>query len=197
MKSAKVNLILSSMLLAAMALPASAGVEYTQVNVSIPLNSYYNIGLNHDGSVQFTIRSAFLQSSCNTGDEYLWFLNVIPATGAAVVTARTPAFDYALPLPGGVVVGPDANFSSGTATMAELFWGACGSGTEGTWLGLPDRYLGLRFTDAAKQIHYGWAKVSTAAYVDQSGVLHTLTFLAAFAYQTLPQQPILTGQTSD
>lgn len=193
MNSTRLRLVLGSMLLAAITIPASAGVVYTQVNVSIPINSYYNIDLNRDGQIDFTLRSAFLQTSCDAGDEYFWFLNVVPGTGAAVVTARTPALGYASALPTGTVVGPDSNFSSRTATMAEMFWGACGSGTEGAWLGLPDRYLGLRVTDGDEQIHYGWAKISTAAYVDESGALHTSTFISGFAYQSLPHQPILTG----
>lgn len=79
MKPSKASLILTAMLLAAMTRPASAGVVYTQVNVSIPFNGYHNIDLNRDGAVDFTLRSAFLQGLCQSGDEYLWLLDVILA----------------------------------------------------------------------------------------------------------------------
>jgi len=199
MKSSKTTLIVTSMLLAAMTLPASAGVVYTQVNVSIPVNSYYNIDLNRDGIPELTLRSAFLQGLCQSGDEYVWFLEAIPGANANTAIMTTPSAGpaLALALPAGVAVGPENNFYSGTATMAEVFWGACGAGNNGTWLNLPDRYLGLRFSDSQKGIHYGWVKVSTTAYVDEGGHLHATTFLSGFAYQAIAGEPILTGQISD
>jgi len=196
MKTSKTALVLTSMLLAA-TLQASAGVVYTQVNISIPLNSYYNVDLNGDGFLDFSLRSAFLQAYCESGDDYVWFLDVNPGSNAAVIAAITPGLAVALALPAGVVVGPGNSFYSGTATMAELFWGACTSGSEGMWLNVPDRYLGLRFSDSQKGAHYGWAKISTAAYVDDSGHLHVSTFLSGFAYEAIAGQPILTGQISD
>lgn len=196
MKSPKTVLILTSMLLAA-TLQASAGVVYTQVNASIPLNSYYNVDLNRDGFLDLTFRSAFLQAYCESGDDYLWFLDVIPANTAGVMTTTSPGGALALALPAGVVVGPDDNFYSGTAIMAELFWGACTRGSEGQWLNVPDRYLGLRFSDSQKGTHYGWVKISSAAYVDESGHLQVSTFVSGFAYEAIAGQPILTGQISD
>ena len=196
MKS-RISFVLVSMLLAAITIPASADVVYTQVNVSIPINGYYNLDLNRGGVVNFTLRSAFLQGYCQSGDEYLWGFDVIPGNEAGVMTPPTPGVAYASALRRGVMVGPYDNFYSGTAIMGELFWGACSTGSEGYWLGLSDRYLGLYVVGPDTQIHYGWAKVSTAAYVDEDGHLHATAFLSGFAYETVPGQPILTGQMQD
>lgn len=113
------------------------------------------------------------------------------------MTVRTPGAAYASALSSGAVIGPADTFYSGTATMAELFWGSCGAGSQGVWLGLADRYLGLRFISPDNSTHYGWAKISTVAYVDASGHLHGTAFVSGFAYESLANQPVLAGQTSD
>jgi hypothetical protein len=55
-------------------------------------------------------------------------------------------------------------------------------------------YLELSFRGTDNQIHYGWTKLSTAAYVDQQGNLHAGIVLSTFAYETVPGQQILIGQ---
>ncbi len=186
------------MLAAAVVLPANAEIVYTQVNVSIPTGGYYNIDLNHDGITDFTLRATLLQGLCQTGDEYSWYLDVAPATGNAVVTPLAQIGSaYAAALLNGVSVHDGQTFNSNSAVMAQLYWGACGSGSAGMWLNLPDRYLGLQFRAPDNSIHYGWAKVSTVAYVDRQGHFHSVTILSAYAYETVPGEPILTGQTAD
>jgi len=58
-----------------------------------------------------------------------------------------------------------------------------------------DRYLGLQFQAADGTNHYAWAKLSTAAYVDQDGHLHASTLLTGFAYQASPGVGIAAGAT--
>ena len=110
-----------------------------------------------------------------------------------IVDPKTAA-SYASALLNGVPVNSAQSFYPSASTMAEIYWGPCSTGTFGEWLNLPARYLGLQFQDAANQSHYGWAEVSTTAYIDQDGHLHAATMLFGFAYETVPNQEILTGQ---
>jgi hypothetical protein len=192
--------MLIAMMLVASALlqAAKAEIVHTQVNVSIPEGGYYNIDLNHDGITDFTLRSPFLQGLCESGDEFSWYLDIVPANGSGVATPLAQIGSvYAAALPYGASVDDRLIFISSSAVMAELYWGACGSGSAGLWLNVPDRYLGLQFRAPDNSIHYGWAKVTTADYVDQQGHFHSVTILTGYAYETVPGEPILAGQTAD
>lgn len=179
----------------ALLIPVAAEVVYTPVNASIPVGSYYNLDLNHDGLPDFTLRSQTLQDYCQFGDGYAWNLTITPAPGNAVV-ASTGYYAAALPL--GTPVGPSANFLPTTALMSELVWGNCGSGFYGQWINLPNRFLGLQFRlNGTNDIHYGWASLSEVAYVDRNGHLHASTILLGVAYETVAGQEILAGQTTD
>jgi hypothetical protein len=177
---------------------AAAEVVYTKVNVSIPVGGAYNIDLDQDGITDFTLRSHLLEDYCQFGDGYAWTLIVIPANGGGVVTdAGSVTASDAAALQNGLAVNHGQRFYGGVAVMAGLDWGFCGTSVFGEWLNLPNRYLGLQFKDAANNAHYGWAKVSTTACIDQYGTLHASTVLSGFAYETTPNQGILTGQISD
>ena len=190
--------VMAGTIAAAFSLPTSAEVVYHSVVVSIPVSGYYNLALNHDGTTDFTLRSSLLQDYCQFGDGYVWSLTVTPATGSAVETAAGRIGNNdALDLAQGMPVNSGQSFYPGTSIMAELSWGSCGVGTLGQWLNVPNRYLGLKFLGSDNQIHYGWANVSAVAYVDPYGHLQTNVILCGFAYETVPGQQILTGQTSD
>jgi hypothetical protein len=58
--------------------------------------------------------------------------------------------------------------------------------------GVSDRYLGLKFVIDG-EVHYGWARFSVTVehhrqYDDVSGTL------AGYAYETVPDKPIIAGQ---
>jgi hypothetical protein len=198
MKLSKLALLFVMALSTAFASHAAAEIVYTQVNTSLPINSYYNLDLNQDGIIDFTLRSSFREGLCQWGDQYSWALAVVPANDAWVVTSAGhigPA--YASALSAGVAVDNGQTYVGGFAVMADLYWGACGFGHDGPWLNAPDRYLGLQFRAADGRLHYGWAKVTTAAFVDQQGHLHAATMVFGFAYETIADQSIATGQTAD
>jgi len=183
---------------AAMALQAAAEVVYTQVNAPVPLNGFYNIDLNHDGIVDYTLRSSYLEGWCQFGDQYSWSLQVLTGNGDSVVTTTGHInAGYAAALQAGVVVSATQSFYNGASVMADLYWGGCGRGSDGPWLNVSDRYLGFQMRAADGTLRYGWARIATAAYIDQLGYLHTATMLTGFAYQTVAGQPIAAGQTVD
>jgi len=195
MRIIKSALILSLLLLTALSIPAVAEVVYTPVNVSIPVNNYYAIDLNHDGVTDFILRSQLLQDYCQGGNGYAWNLGILPATGNAVVDASGY---YAAALLYGVRVDGSQSLVPGAALLSELEWGPCGRGFYGEWTNLPDRYLGLQFRlPGSDEVHYGWAKVSQVAYVDGHGHLHASAILMGFAYETDAGKAILAGQTAE
>jgi hypothetical protein len=189
------------MLFAAFAFATRAGAQivYTPVNVQLPVNGSYGLDLDHDGTTDFTLRSPFLQAWCVNGDEDSWSLEVLASNANVfVISLGHVGSPYASALPAGVSVGSDQAYGGDFGIMAEIFWGGCGTGSDGPWLNVPDRYLGLQFqTTPDKSIHDGWAKVATVAYVDRQGHLHAATMISGFAYETMAGRPILTGQTSE
>jgi hypothetical protein len=196
MKANLLTLIAIVVLASALVLPAHAQIVYTQVNVSIPVGESYNLDLNGDGVTDFTLKSKLLQGYCQSGDEYVWSLTAIPSGSNDVVTATDQAgSEYASALQYGASVNASQSFYPNASVMADLNWGACGVGMFGEWLNLPNRYLGLQFQTSDGTTHYAWAKLSTAAYVDQDGHLHASTLLTGFAYQASAGEGILAGAT--
>jgi len=66
------------------------------------------------------------------------------------------------------------------------------SETAGQWLDTRNRYLGLQFVIKG-QVHYGWARLTVIFPPQPSrGILATLT---GYAYETIPNKPIITGKT--
>lgn len=183
----------------ALAISSIADVVYTPVKASIPVDgSGFSLDLNADGVTDFTLTSKLLQAYCQLGDEYLWTLTVTPANGNAITSrAGQVSSDYASALTDGVAVNSSQSFYPAPSTMAELFWGGCGTGAGGEWLNTTNRYLGFRFRTPDNSLHYGWARLSSVASVDRHGNFQASTVLSGFAYETIPDQQILTGQTSD
>jgi hypothetical protein len=62
-----------------------------------------------------------------------------------------------------------------------------------TWAGQSNlqAYLGLKFTIKGK-IHFGWARVKVDTGLQQRPFLATLT---GYAYETIPNKPIIAGET--
>ncbi len=66
---------------------------------------------------------------------------------------------------------------------------ACGY-LRGPWAFDGNGYLGLRFK-IGKQIHYGWARLT----VQELGDYKFKATLTGYAYETIPNKPIITGHT--
>jgi hypothetical protein len=57
--------------------------------------------------------------------------------------------------------------------------------------GLTNRYLGVKF-NIDQQVHYGWLRISVSTTHD-----HFTAELTGYAYETIPNKPIVAGQTED
>jgi hypothetical protein len=190
--------------IAASAQPAEAKIVYTPANEKIigtvPLD------LNHDGITDFK----FLGTGRGLGHTYISYLSVMPATSQNTQNKifgkkdikffkRTPQL-AAADLTAGFLVGPQQLQSepAGVKFMAGnylvLGTTASYSNFAGPWAngghGVRGRYLGLVFVING-ETHFGWARLSVGGPNAVTGLL------TGYAYETIPNKPIMTGQTSD
>ncbi len=164
----------------ALAQPGEAEIIYTRAH---DVRTPFNLDLNGDGIIDFTVRSSASQSSN--------FLRVAAAyTGNGVVGGNS----YAFALSVGAQIGPSANFL-GSAVMA---WGeAEGTGRSfewqcfGPWRNVKKRYLGLRFMISG-ELHYGWAELNETCHKAINSAK-----LISYAYETIPDKSIAAGQKKE
>ena len=89
----------------------------------------------------------------------------------------------------GQQIGPKCVFSGGLEVMAELTSLANSSGVFGSWINVNHRYLGTRFYIKGK-VHYGWARLNVQVQLPLT-ITATLT---GYAYETVPNKPIIAGK---
>jgi hypothetical protein len=209
--------------LLAMTNSAEAKIVYTPAHTNIPLNNRAPVllDLNHDGIADFsfwnTSKSACCgqivldlqvgcaavpvssyRSSCRSQNNEIWGRGIVSGRFASAlhtgfeVSPNKSHFQQA-PLGGSYPpLGPVAQMAGFGAVD---FSGFPSSGTSGQWLYTKHRYLGLQFT-VDGQLHYGWARVEVTlirASLGQRGIQATLT---GYAYETIPNRPIITGKTT-
>jgi hypothetical protein len=205
--------------LLAMTNSAEAKIVYTPANVSIPVNGGpFLLDLNNDGIADFAFWN-LLEGSSGSGRFSALYVGCAPIPvsshnstcryrgneiwGKGVIHQR-----FASALNPGIAVRPEKSYFqqgpkqrflpafSPVALMANLrvFYSYMGyqfaSFTSGQWLYTKHRYLGLRFIIRG-QVHYGWARVA----VTQGGKAGISAILTGYAYETIPNKPIITGKT--
>lgn len=163
---------------------SEAKIVYTPAHRPIESNQTVPLDLNHDGKVDFSFQN---YSNTFEGSEQ-GFLYVIPAQPTNGVDGET-TYDRALALKAGTRVGPKARFLTGhyismvSADAAERCFG--------NWSNVKNRYLGLRFV-IKQETHFGWARLSVSCNSANNKINAVLT---GYAYETIPNKPILTGKT--
>jgi hypothetical protein len=168
-----------------------AEIIYTKAHRQIGPNTTLKLDLNHDGIVDFTLKDTFHFSSFFTS---YGRLSVLPAGQKNRAWGHTlTRRDYASALFAGARVGPKGQFLPGAGLMAESTFngGARPPGSDsctGPWANVSNRYLGLKFIIDG-EVHFGWARLNVAC----SGRRVT-ALLTGYAYETVPNQPIVTGK---
>ncbi len=87
-------------------------------------------------------------------------------------------------------IGPGEHFSDQTAVMAGVI--SAISYVFGEWVNVQRRYLGLRFKIKG-QTHYGWARLNVRVVLSPHPAITAA--LTGYAYETVPDKPIVAGQT--
>jgi hypothetical protein len=169
--------------LLALSPPAEAKIVYTPTHHVIMKGVSYKLDLNHDGRTDFTLQA---KASSNTSTYFL-NLSAIPAAGNGVRGfGGNPGWASALK--------PDSavgryQYFNGQAMANVALTGGGGTYFAGSWVNVKNRYLGLQFKIAGKT-HYGWARLNVQ--VSRTSIVATLT---GYAYETVPNKSIHTGQT--
>jgi hypothetical protein len=153
------------------------------------------LDINGDGITDFTIYDTLSRSFEGFSSITLSRrVEIRGESGAGVVGRRRDASALVY----GSVIGSSRSFQDVFAKpvrMARNGRVACGSScsfpfSSGAWTNTQNAYLGLKF-QINGETHYGWARLSTSSR-RQSAVISVK--VTGFAYQTVPNQPILAGE---
>lgn len=161
---------------------AEAKIVFTPANQQV--SSPVKLDLNHDGITDFEIEFC----ECLPHGEVLQVgLGVTGNMVQAVFGVEAAALQRGAP------IGPKQAFTSSTQGYGGVFMADAGSyGTavysNGPWLNVTNRYLGLKFLING-QVHYGWARVTATDRLQH-------VVLTGYAYETVANQHLLAGQTS-
>ena len=164
--------------------PSEAKIVYTPANVHIEIGQTVPLDLNHDGKANFSF-----QNYSNTFEgSHQGLLFVFPAKPHNGVDADI-TYERALALKDGTRVGAKRPFTSMhyiamvSASAAERCFG--------NWNNVKNRYLGLKFMIKGKT-HFGWARLNVSCNSTTNKIKALLT---GYAYETIPNKPIITGKT--
>ena len=185
----------------ALAGASEAKVIYTETHQVTRARLPLYIDLNHDGIKDFVLRTIYYAgtSGFEVGLDPSGYRD--NAVAGKRFSDGSYFFSAASALPAGAQIGPTRKFPVRFPFMAEELFKRDGGGqysAVGPWVGkgqgVRNRYLGLKFVIHGK-IHYGWARVSvTLGHQRQyDDVSVTLT---GYAYETIPNKPIITGMTN-
>ncbi len=181
----------------ALALPAEGKIVYTPAHLVMSTSNpqhFYPLDVNHDGVKDFSF-SAYAWTGMSSQEA---FLRCNPSfnVGNAVlgnVTSLGRHEDEGAFLRG-VRVGAGPYASHDTMAFADSVRGNLGF--QGPWAnggkGVKDRYLGLKFAINGKT-HYGWARLNVK--VGYSFEVYIKATLTGYAYETVPNKAIITGET--
>jgi hypothetical protein len=174
--------------------PADAKIVYTPTHHVIGENEKYSLALDHKNA-NFIIAN----SRCIGGSAGCTSWSVARLTASQASTRWTS---------GNQVVGPH---SSGIGRVSALRKGAriskgrsfvrfgymerefrqTSTTLWGDWDNVTGRYLGLKFKIGG-EFHYGWARLNVRVLKKELDINTTLT---GYAYETIPNKPIIAGKT--
>jgi len=171
---------------------ADAKIVYTPAHAVIGRDNKIALDLNHDGKKDFSLQETFITTT-SVGEAHSLILSVLPGHKANQIWGMA---HKASALRAGVRVGPKGRFSYAKKAMAADLYqdGTGGSGTcTGPWNNVKNRYLGFKFTIKGAT-HFGWARLNVTCVTTYENHL-VKGLLTGYAYETVPNKPIVTGKT--
>ena len=174
---------------------SQAEIEYTPANQVIGRGSTYNLDVNGDGSVDFTIAERPGATQFRTS-QALWAKG---ATGNAVECSTTFCASTAYPValrPGSQIgnvrgqgwMGRNAPMAFEELTKLGTLLYFC------PWVNVSNRYLGLKFKING-EYHYGWARLTVKFHGGPPMDRTWEAYLTGYAYETVVGKPIIAGHT--
>jgi len=174
--------------------PAQAKIIYTPAHVKIVLGTEVPLDLNHDGITDFSFFNTGVSGPSNNTQ----FMRVVPPMSHGNEGRGKDHFVSALQA-GDHIGAAGQKFSNAMYMGVWFATGKSGSGNHysGQWWnqgkGEKNRYLGLEFIIKGK-VHYGWARLNFNVKKGE-GVRHFSALLTGYAYETIPNKPIIAGRT--
>jgi hypothetical protein len=180
--------------LCALTTPATAEVVVTRTHLPITHSAPVMLDLNKDGipDFKFTLNSAHTSYFY---DNLTVCADLCGIPGNKVMAAKANVFVYASDLMRGAKIGPSAHFNSSIlgVTVEGSFGDFLSSRTDrtvyGNWGNDPqNRYLGVKF-QIKGETHFGWVRMT----VTSDKVLSITGTITGYAYETVPNKPIVAG----
>ncbi len=169
--------------------PAEGKIVYTPANLPLMNQGQVFFDLNHDGTNDFSFYGQSI--SHRSVSTFFFRLTVSPAQqGNAIwgIESHEHA-SCAAPLRRGIQVGPKRPFQANREVLFDWSGGPQGGTAYCAWGGnTGTHYLGLKFSIKG-QTHFGWARVKVAS------MFPYVISLTGYAYETIPNKPIITGET--
>ena len=108
---------------------------------------------------------------------------------------------YIMPLAEGISIGATGNWNSSffhSFFRSDFFIDNCDGDLEypvltGPWQTENNSYLGMRFTDASGDLHYGWVRLSVKVEPAEGAALLNVIRIGDYAYEATPDLTILAG----
>jgi len=173
--------------LLALAQPTEAKIIYTKTYKLRP----WLLDVNNDGIADFKFRfySNTITSTTSKGTEHIAVLSALEASGGRNYIVGSNDRVYVSALPPGVSVR-SAIHLQGLMAATQFRFGSRKINYFGPWVNVKNRYLGLKFAISGKY-HFGWARLKVRIRAK-----HTYWALTGYAYETVPNKPIITGKTN-
>jgi hypothetical protein len=173
----------------ALAQPSEARIVYRKADIVISTAGMrsYDLDLNQDGIIDFVLYATY-----ESGRGYHFAELRCKGSARSNVWGKQR---YESALRQGVRIGPKGRFSASGISMAYVI-NVTNVSTKFLWpwanggKGVKNRYLGLKFPINGKT-HFGWARLNVEV-TGQPAITATLT---GYAYETVPNKPIIAGKT--
>jgi hypothetical protein len=178
------------------ATPAEAKIVYTPKKLRF-VNHSFSIDLNGDGKSDFAFSFRYAT------DHYLSIKGVVPGNAAVAggqQEIRGVARLTASALASGAHIGSAKKFLRQRQVLGAVYYNSDGGQTYfyGKFANVGTRYVGLRFKINGKT-HYGWARLSIDIPHGNGNLNYPpiTAHLTGYAYETVPNKPIIAGKTKD
>lgn len=175
---------------------ANAQIIYTDVNpdtsiicTGYPCSKSYNLDLNNDGTVDFTLSTNYSRCAHFQGMINRRSVNITSQSGNLAAANMLSANS---------TIGSNLSFSTNTIPLRSIVSGSPAPGCPGTvgssgsWTETTDHYLGLQFS-VGTNTYYGWVRLIVV--VASNLATPVSCTVKDYAYNSIPNQPILAGQT--
>jgi hypothetical protein len=169
--------------------PAEGKIVYTPANVPLMNQQQVFLDLNHDGVNDFSFYGQSI--SRRSISTFFFRLTLSPAQqGNAIWGVESNKHGSCVAsLPQDTRVGPKRPFQANRVVMLDWSGGPNGGTAYCPWAGKTGTaYIGLKF-EIKGQTHFAWARVKTTSIAPYN------ISLTGYAYETIPNKPILTGKT--